>query len=33
VARLKATAQRLFGAAVVAYTKVRGLEAPALALL
>jgi hypothetical protein len=32
VARLKAQAQRLFGSAVVAYTKVRALEAPALAL-
>jgi hypothetical protein len=32
VARLKTTAQRLFGAAVGAYTKVRALEAPALGL-
>ena len=32
VARLKAQAQRLFGSAVVAYTKVRALEGPALAL-
>jgi hypothetical protein len=32
VAHLKAQAQRLFGSAVVAYTKVRALEGPALSI-
>jgi hypothetical protein len=32
IARLKAQAKRLFGSAIVAYTKVRALEAPPLGL-
>jgi hypothetical protein len=32
LARLKTQAGRLFGAAVVAYTKLRALEGPALGL-